>query len=91
MQPYITPFIQFIFKKTCLGYLFIYYIYGAVHTLNRTLIKSSYVSKPLIPLPENEEERLAALKSYNILDTGEEEDFDELTTWHQPFAKPPLL
>jgi signal transduction histidine kinase len=34
---------------------------------------------PSIPLQINEEERLAALKSYNILDTGEEQDFDELT------------
>lgn len=30
------------------------------------------------PIPENETERLAALKAYNILDTAREEDFDRL-------------
>jgi signal transduction histidine kinase len=44
----------------------------------------------LIPLPENEEERLAALKSYNILDTGEEEDFDELTTLASAVCQTPI-
>src|SRR5205809_1025702 len=32
-----------------------------------------------IPLLENEQERLAALKSYHILDTAEENDFTDLT------------
>jgi signal transduction histidine kinase len=44
----------------------------------------------LIPLPENEEDRLAALKSYNILDTGEEEDFDELTTLASAVCQTPI-
>ncbi len=32
-----------------------------------------------VPLTPNEEERLAALRSYHILDTATEQDFDELT------------
>jgi signal transduction histidine kinase len=32
------------------------------------------------PLPENEADRLAALQSYNIFDTAEEKDFDQLTS-----------
>jgi signal transduction histidine kinase len=43
-----------------------------------------------IPLPENEEDRLAALRSYNILDTGEEEDFDELTTLASAICQTPI-
>jgi PAS domain S-box-containing protein len=34
---------------------------------------------PTPPLPQNEQERLAALRSYHILDTATERDFDELT------------
>ena len=34
---------------------------------------------PTAPLPHNEDERLAALHSYHILDTATEKDFDELT------------
>jgi len=34
---------------------------------------------PTPPLPPNEQERLAALQSYHILDTATEKDFDELT------------
>jgi PAS domain S-box-containing protein len=34
---------------------------------------------PTAPLPANEQERLAALYSYHILDTATEKDFDELT------------
>ncbi|QQL49498.1 PAS domain S-box protein [Mucilaginibacter ginkgonis] len=34
---------------------------------------------PAAPIPENEQERLAALHSYHILDSMEEKDFDELT------------
>ncbi len=45
---------------------------------------------PYIPLPENEEDRLAALKSYNILDTGEEEDFDQLTTLASAICQTPI-
>jgi signal transduction histidine kinase len=43
-----------------------------------------------IPLPENEEDRLAALRSYNILDTGEEEDFDELTILASAVCQTPI-
>ncbi|MFT4600091.1 MAG: hypothetical protein ACI857_000261 [Arenicella sp.] len=31
------------------------------------------------PIPNNEDDRLAALKSYNIMDTPAEERFDNLT------------
>ena len=31
------------------------------------------------PVPENEEDRLAALLAYEVLDTAEEKAFDELT------------
>ncbi|MDT3403613.1 ATP-binding protein [Mucilaginibacter terrae] len=34
---------------------------------------------PKAPLPQNEQERLAALRSYHILDTATEKDFDDLT------------
>ena len=30
------------------------------------------------PIPENEQERLAALQQYNVMDTPSEEAFDEL-------------
>ena len=33
----------------------------------------------IVPIPENEVQRLKALKDYNILDTFNEEEFDRLT------------
>jgi signal transduction histidine kinase len=45
---------------------------------------------PIIPLPENEEDRLAALRSYNILDTAEETDFDELTILASAICQTPI-
>jgi signal transduction histidine kinase len=45
---------------------------------------------PPVPLPENEEERLIALKSYNILDTAEDEDFDELTVLASAICQTPI-
>jgi signal transduction histidine kinase len=38
----------------------------------------------------NEDGRLAALKSYNILDTGEEQDFDDLTTLASAICQTPI-
>src|ERR1700744_654546 len=32
------------------------------------------------PIPENEIDRLAALRSYNIFDTAEEKDFDDIAS-----------
>jgi signal transduction histidine kinase len=43
-----------------------------------------------LPLQINEEERLAALESYNILDTGEEQDFDELTFLASAICNTPI-
>jgi signal transduction histidine kinase len=43
-----------------------------------------------VPLQINEEERLAALNSYNILDTGEEHDFDELTFLASAICNTPI-
>ena len=45
---------------------------------------------PLFPLPANEEDRLAALKSYNVLDTAEETDFDELTSLASAICQTPV-
>jgi len=38
----------------------------------------------------NKESRLAALSSYNILDTGEEKDFDDLTTLASAICQTPI-
>ena len=42
------------------------------------------------PTSINEEERLAVLRSYNILDTAEEIDFDELTTLASAICQTPI-
>ena len=42
------------------------------------------------PVPANEDDRLAALRSYNILDTAEELDFDELTTLASAICQTPI-
>ncbi|HTK20944.1 MAG TPA: GAF domain-containing sensor histidine kinase [Mucilaginibacter sp.] len=39
---------------------------------------------------QNEEARLSALKSYNILDTAEEKDFDDLTTLASAICQTPV-
>jgi signal transduction histidine kinase len=44
----------------------------------------------LPPVQLNEEERLAALRSYNILDTAEEKDFDELTELASAICQSPI-
>jgi signal transduction histidine kinase len=44
----------------------------------------------VFPVPANEDDRLAALKSYNILDTAEELDFDELTTLASAICQTPI-
>jgi len=43
-----------------------------------------------IPIPENEADRLAVLQSYNILDTVEEADFDELTILASTICQTPI-
>ena len=42
------------------------------------------------PLSLNEDERLASLRSYNILDTAAEKDFDELTTLASVICQTPI-
>ena len=42
------------------------------------------------PLSLNENERLAALRSYNILDTAAEKDFDDLTTLASSICQTPI-
>jgi signal transduction histidine kinase len=44
----------------------------------------------LFPLPQNEAERLVALKSYNIFDTAEEKDFDALATLASVICQVPI-
>lgn len=43
-----------------------------------------------LPFPENEEERLRALESYHIFDTGEHEDFDALTSLASAICRIPI-
>jgi signal transduction histidine kinase len=44
----------------------------------------------LLPVIVDDAERLAALRSYNILDTAEEQDFDELTTLASVICQVPI-
>jgi signal transduction histidine kinase len=44
----------------------------------------------LFPPDQNDEARLAALNSYNILDTGEEKDFDDLTDLASAICRTPI-
>ncbi|WP_374949731.1 ATP-binding protein [Mucilaginibacter sp.] len=43
-----------------------------------------------VPTGENEEQRLAALHSYQILDTAEEKEFDDLTTLASAICQTPV-
>jgi signal transduction histidine kinase len=45
---------------------------------------------PLIPQVENEDERLAVLNSYNILDTAEDHELDELTILASAICQTPI-
>ncbi len=46
------------------------------------------MTKP--PILENEQQRLVALKSYNILDTASDEDFDELASMASAICETPI-
>jgi GAF domain-containing protein len=45
---------------------------------------------PVLPIPENEKERLIALKSYHIFDTGEEKDYDALASLASAICQVPI-
>ena len=50
----------------------------------------SFKYMPIVPLPENEDERLASLASYDILDTLEEDEFDEITKLASQICQTPV-
>lgn len=48
------------------------------------------MSQIRLPLPENEAERLAALQSYNLMDSGEEKDFDAIAAIASALCQTPI-
>lgn len=46
--------------------------------------------KQELPLPENEAERLIALQSYNIIDSGQEKDFDAIASIASVICRTPV-
>lgn len=44
----------------------------------------------ILPVPQNEEERLTALLDYKILDTISEEEFDDLTLLASSICQVPI-
>ena len=44
----------------------------------------------VFPVPENEAERLIALQSYNIIDSGEEKDFDAIASIASAICQTPI-
>ncbi len=53
-------------------------------------LRHSSVKTQVVPLPENEPERLKALADYNILDTLPEQAFDDLTVLAAYICKTPI-
>jgi len=45
----------------------------------------------MAPLPNNETDRLAALKAYHILDTGTEQSYDDITTLAAHICEVPIV
>ncbi|MET3606941.1 signal transduction histidine kinase [Mucilaginibacter rubeus] len=48
------------------------------------------MSEKELPLPENEIERLAALQSYRLMDSGEEKDFDAIASIASALCQTPI-
>jgi signal transduction histidine kinase len=47
-------------------------------------------SETELPIPENETERLAALQSYHLMDSGEEKDFDAIASIASALCQTPI-
>jgi len=58
----------------------------STESVNNAVLKSPSA----VPILPNEAERLAALKSYHILDTATEDDFDELTALASAICQTPV-
>jgi len=58
--------------------------------LNRPTLESGYKPMLALPRPENESQRLEALKQYEILDTAPEEVFDDLTRLAAQICQTPI-
>jgi diguanylate cyclase (GGDEF)-like protein/PAS domain S-box-containing protein len=58
--------------------------------LNRSTLESGYKPMLALPRPENEPQRLEALKQYQILDTAPEEVFDDLTRLAAQICQTPI-
>src|ERR1700744_4327424 len=48
------------------------------------------MSEKELPVPENEAERLIALQSYDIIDSGEEKDFDAIASIASALCQTPI-
>ena len=65
-------------------HLKVFFIFSAYICINLKLLI------PSLPLPANETERLSALQTYHIFDTGEEKDYDALTSLASVICRIPI-